>query len=69
MTLETKFDVGDTIWFMYNNRPMCAVVTTMIVTKNESVYGEEYQCPTRDRRHDIHHTFAFKTKEDLLASL
>jgi hypothetical protein len=27
MTIETKYNYGDTVWFMYNNKPLSNAVT------------------------------------------
>lgn len=45
MNYETKFNVGDTVWIMPNNRPESGTVSVVQVTKNATnIGGEERVC-------------------------
>jgi hypothetical protein len=72
VTIETKFDIGDVVWFIKGGRPSCAKVYhlhTSLIRENEdyvfttyrlrSPYGEEYL-------EDFFESRIFPTKESLL---
>lgn len=29
MTIETKYNIGDEVWVMYNNKPTCLTIAAM----------------------------------------
>lgn len=74
MTIETKYDIGDEVWLMYDNMAITAQVIEMnveirvnylsVVTAN--CYCK-IKCPHFTR--EIHDSRIFPTKEELLKSL
>lgn len=80
MIIETKFNIGDTVWIMCDNKPYCATVT-MIMTKHlcpedsEEIkkavkYGLGWSILTKSSRMEfIGESKLFSTKEELINSL
>jgi len=70
MTIETKFNISDTIWFMNGNKAECCTVTSMKMgmdnhtNKNLWIFYSPYF-----RNYWISESKCFSTKEDLLKSL
>ena len=81
MTIETKYNIGDVVWFMWDNKPTCQKIAAMEVYVRERVlpsyYVEPYEInPIKVVNSDIipynrrfHEYRLFPTKEELLKSL
>ncbi len=74
MTIETKYNIGDEVWLMYENRAITAQVVTMNVEISDHIMGDvsancycKIKCPHFTR--EIHDSHLFPTKEELLKSL
>lgn len=68
MEVETKFDIGDKVWLIYNNIVTALKVCGYRITIDESfnpeiVYTLHYNCL------EVAESQLFKTKEELLNSL
>jgi len=68
MEVETKFDIGDKVWLIYNNLVTALKVSGYRITIDESfnpeiVYTLNYNCL------EVAESQLFKTKEELLNSL
>lgn len=66
MKIETKYDIGQEVWFMHKCKPICEKVTSLtIYTHNKVVIEYFFQMPfvfVREER-------IFPTKEELLKNL
>ena len=76
MKIETKYDIGQEVWFMYENKPKIMKVWDITVEINTKFDGQyEYGTYHRAYYHDFgHHNKVleyelFPTKEELLKSL
>lgn len=74
MTIETKYNIGDEVWLMYENKAITAQVIEMNVAIGINFYSEvdakcfcKIKCPHFTR--EIHDSHLFPTKEELLKSL
>ena len=74
MTIETKYNIGDEVWLMYENMAMTAQVIAMNVEISEIIKGYvsancycKIKCPHFTR--EIHESRIYPTKEELLKSL
>ena len=74
MKIETKYNIGDEVWLMYENKAITAQVVTMNVEISDSIMGYvsancycKIKCPYFTR--EIHDSHIFHTKEELLKSL
>lgn len=74
MTIETKYNIGDEVWLMYENKAITARVLDMNVEIREHIMGDVFascyckiKCPHFTR--EIHDSHLFPTKEELLKSL
>ena len=66
MTVETKFNIGDEVWFMYKLKPICERVTSLtIYTCNKLVIEYFFEVPFVFIREEK----LFSTKQELLDSL
>jgi len=71
MNYETKFNVGDIVWIMYNNRPESGTVSMVQVTKNATnIGGEERVCfmASGQHRNELAANL-FHTKQALIESI
>jgi hypothetical protein len=73
MTIETKFNINDKVWFI-SPKNQKAVVSTISDVQVDSLYynGIKYQFGSRVHPIDmlfINENNCFKTKEELIASL
>jgi hypothetical protein len=75
MKIETKYDIGQEVWFMWNNKATHRKIVGVIVGKDNEQQSEEYDiagledddmtlCDVTFKCEDI-----FQTKEELLKSL
>lgn len=76
MTIETKYNIGDEVWFMTNNKPTTMRVwdiTIEIKTKfdGQYVYGDYYRIYYHDygNKNTVKENNLYPTKEELLKSL
>jgi hypothetical protein len=74
MKIETKFNVGSTIWYMSNNRPSSRVIGSIYIfaeMKDIRVrYAwDSYHSNTLKYDEYVSESGAFASKEELLASL
>ena len=74
MKIETKCNIGDEVWLMYENKAITAQVVTMNVEISYSIMGDvsancycKIKCPYFTR--EIHDSHIFPTKEELIKSL
>ena len=78
MTIITKHEIGDDVWFMTSNKPKKATIIGILITMGEDRKGEKYIIERV--RYNLHITgetsyegwvenTLFKTKEELIASL
>lgn len=71
MNYETKFNIGDTVWLMHENRPVAAKVGKVVVIKMDDDPGgtEEVTSIAEGRWIERPAENLFPTKEALIASL
>ena len=66
MTIETKFNIGDEVWFMYKLEPIFAKVTSFTIYVDKTIvveyFFEKYFEFKREK-------YLFRTKQELLDSL
>ena len=75
MKIETKYDIGQKVWFMWNNKATQRKIVGVIVNKDNEQQSEEYDIAGLEdvdmTLYDV--TFKlddiFPTKEELLKSL
>lgn len=65
MTISTKYDIGDMVWFMYNN--IC--VLKKVENINIDVYRKYVQYMFDENSIWLSEKHLFSTKEELLKSL
>lgn len=65
MTISTKYDIGDMVWFMYNN--IC--VLKKVENINIDVYHKYVQYMFDENSIWLSEKHLFSTKEELLKSL
>lgn len=75
MTIETKYDIGQEVWFMWNNKATHRKIVGISIIKDNEQQSEEYDiagledddmtlCDVTFKSEDT-----FPTKEELLKSL
>ena len=74
MAIETKYNIGDEVWLMYENRAVTAKVISMKVTVEELMFGtiiENIYYRIKNQRFDreISEPHIYASKEELLKSL
>jgi len=81
MTIETKYNIGQEVWFMWDNRPTCQRIAAMEVYVGKQVlpsyYVEPYEIDAIKMEYSdvipynriFHEYQLFPTKEELLKSL
>ena len=66
MTIETKFNIGDYVWFMHKLEPISAKVTSFTIYVDKTIVIEYFfEKPFEFRREK----YLFRTKQELLDSL
>ena len=67
MTIETKYNIGDKVWFHTSRGPICGTIESITVTK----YGLIAELSSEELVEDINWPLdkLFPTKEELLKSL
>lgn len=71
MTIETKYNVGDEVWFMDDNKPTKGIVVKLDidVSRKGDWYIEHYKVEAKGFIHFKVGQSLFPTKEELLKSL
>lgn len=70
MTIETKYSIGDTLWFMHDNRINSGVVVKLSLDLTEAGNHEVYTLKRDNRSTEIlHYSLLYPSKQNLLASL
>lgn len=74
MTIETKYNIGDEVWLMYENRAVAAQVISMKVTVEELMFGTiikniYYRIKNQHFDREISEHRIYASKEELLKSL
>lgn len=74
MTIETKYDIGDEVWLMYENKAITAQVIEMNVEIRVNIMSDvsaNCYCKIKSPHftREIHDSHIFPTKEELLKSL
>jgi hypothetical protein len=76
MKIETKFEIGDWAWFMWDNKPVKDRIETMMITVNYPKLNPiDYNRKTVgilysfSNNRTAHQPDVFSTKEELIASL
>jgi hypothetical protein len=69
MIIETKFDIGDDVWVMLNNRPFNNLISLVSpgIRIKEAAYRDSYRIEKSEI--SFYDTDIFRTKEELLNSL
>ena len=68
MKITTKYDLGDEVWYMDNNRPQCKKVTyAYIILADRNQYEIRYLVGDEDVRRP--EETLYRTKKELLATL
>lgn len=67
MTVNTKFNIGDQVWYMSDNRPNESDITGFSISIDETKHLTiEYTLHFNEK---IGEQYLFSTKEELIASL
>lgn len=70
MTIETKYSIGDTLWFMLNNRSNSGVVVKLSLEITEAGSQEVYTLKRDNQSTEtLHVSYLYPSKQNLLASL
>lgn len=69
MKIETKFDVGDEVWFMYQNKCYGNVIAAIRIYIGSDGYTIEYLFNTTNGDVWKDEISLFSTKEELINSL
>lgn len=73
MEISTKFQPGDNVWIMHDNKPVEGKVVLMVIRCNHSlVYYVVYTLNVtihKESLFDVYEKKVYKSKEELLASL
>lgn len=70
MKIETKYNIGDEVWFMENNKPTKGIVVKLDIdiARSGDWYIENYKVESHGLRCEVGQSL-FPTKEELLKSL
>lgn len=74
MTIETKYNIGDEVWLMYDNRAVTAQVISMKTIVEELMFGTiivniYYRIKNIHFDREISEPHIYAAKEELLKSL
>ena len=67
MTIETKYDIGDMVWFLYNGEETTDIVELIIISNGESKISIKYELSKFNDKFGEYELFP--TKQDLINSL
>jgi hypothetical protein len=65
MTIETKYNIGDEVWFMGGSQIFCGRICCVVIWRD--IYS--YQVEFEKRLYNLFEDSLFPTKEELLKSL
>ena len=70
MDIKTKFNPGDKVWVMKENKPQCLIINAIFITIsldfNKGIkYGIKYNCSLGNLGDKYEEKELFATKEDL----
>ena len=65
MTIETKYNIGDEVWFMYRNKIFCGRICCVVAWCNNLSYKVSFESGLYTFLEEL----IFPTKEELLKSL
>lgn len=70
MTIETKYNIGDKVWFIEENKPESDVILSIEINvyKGECII-EYYLFANGNYPYGLNESILFPTKEELLKSL
>jgi hypothetical protein len=69
MKIETKFNVGDEVWYMNNNLPSKRAVKAISIFRTKNDVRIKYLWDEYSDKEYVVERLAFASKEELLASL
>lgn len=69
MTVETKFSIGDTVFFMWNNEVSSGTISALLVNKSSHELTTTYVIPYRFNTVNLPEDKIFPSKEELLQNL
>ena len=69
MTVETKFNIRDTVWYIYNNKICSSMISSIRVGIKEYGTSVIYCVPTLNGSIDLEEKLIFSSKEELIKSL
>lgn len=65
MKIETKFNVGDTAYYIYQGKPLKTIIKSIFINVNVKLQIGY----TTDSKSDFNESSLFKSKKDLLAHI
>lgn len=64
MTIETKYNIGDEVWFTFSRNPISSIISSIEIIANGNIYYRmRYGCFC------LKESDLFPTKEELIQSL
>jgi hypothetical protein len=69
MKIETKYSVGDTVWYMRDNKVRCDTIVNVCVDINSKTQDNTYTLKINQSYLQFAETYLFTSKEELLSSL
>ena len=69
MTIETKFNIGDSIWYMDNNKACNRSVSSIIIRITEYGVSVGYYVSKPRKSITLDEKLVFSSKEELIKSL
>lgn len=65
MIIETIYDIGDTVWFMYNNKPVEGKIAELEVTVNSSFERDRLRVFSKSESYRVLADFGEKVLESI----
>ena len=73
MTIETKYNIGDEVWFMHDNKVKSGTIIKMCVVVERDINSQYVSKSVQYGFYNFNYTYIenrlFPTKEELLKSL
>lgn len=69
MTIEAKYNKGDEVWLMHNNRPFKTRADAIYITYEGGAVNIEYAVSLSVTKEGVKESLLYPTKEELLKSL
>lgn len=66
MRAETKYNVGDIVWYIYNNKVRSRKITGVGITVNDNIITVTYTLQGDDK---VEESGLFKSREDVINAL